>query len=83
MHYIIKSLQARHKNMEVKKSGRKPINLEQFLRIKKAGSKKIIVLKRDWKLATPPGAWILRKYLKAEYTVQSLLDNTGWVIKKK
>lgn len=69
--------------MEVKKKGRKPTNEAAFQKIKNAGSKEVVLLRSEWKLATPPGAYNLRQYLKAEYKVESLTNDRGWVIKKK
>lgn len=68
--------------MQVKKKGRKPINDRAFTKIREAGRKEVLVTRKEWKLVTPPGAYILRKYLKAEYQVQTLIDDSGWVIKR-
>ncbi len=67
--------------METVPKGRKRINQPAFDKIKAAGKKEVIITKKEWNLATPPGAHILRKYLKDEYKVQSLVEG-GWVIKK-
>lgn len=67
--------------METVKKGRRRINQAALDRIKEAGRDRIIIQKKDWKLKTPPGMHILRKYLKAEYRVQSLVAG-GWVVKK-
>jgi hypothetical protein len=66
--------------MDVKKKGRPRTNDEAFMRIVRAGNKKTVVKKKEWKLATPPGAHILRKYLKREYKVETLADDSGWLI---
>lgn len=68
--------------MEVKRKGRKPINDLAFKKIKDAGKKEIHISAKEWKLVTLPGAYILRQYLKAEYKVQTTIDDKGWVIKK-
>lgn len=62
--------------------GRRRINQAAFDRIEKAGSKPVVVLKTAWKLAIPPGAHILRKYLKTEYEVATLLSGKGWLVKR-
>lgn len=67
-------------SLEVKKKGRPRTNEEAFIRIARAGFKKVIIKKKEWKLATPPGAHLLRKYLKNEYKVNSLADNSGWIV---
>lgn len=69
--------------MEVKSKGRKQTNVKAFEKIRAAKKNKIIIFKSEWKLVTPPGAHILRKYLKAEYVVQTLANDKGWVIKRK
>lgn len=69
--------------MNVKRKGRKPINTEALDWIEKQ-KKKTFTLTRDmWRLATPPGAHILRKKLGMEFKVQSLIDNSGWILTKK
>lgn len=68
--------------MEVKPKGRKRTNQAAFDVILKAGRKPVDIKKKDWKLATPPGAFILRKYLKREYEVRTLADDSGWRIKQ-
>lgn len=68
--------------MELKKKGRKPLNLVAFNKIVAAKKAEVFISRKEWKLVTPPGAHILRKYLKMEYKVQSLANNKGWVIKR-
>lgn len=68
--------------MEVKKKGRRRINSKAFEKIGAAGKDTIFINKKEWKLATPPGAHILRRYLKKEYKVQTAADNSGWVVKR-
>lgn len=68
--------------MEVKRKGRKRTNQAAFDLIEAAGSKPVVVKKKAWKLATPPGAHILRKYLKREYEVRTLKDESGWLVKR-
>ncbi len=68
--------------METKKVGRKRINQPAFDAISAAGKKEIVIMKKGWKLVTPPGAHILRKYLKREYKVSTLANGRGWVIKR-
>ena len=68
--------------LQVKRPGRKPTNTAAFGKIASAGKKQITILKKEWKLKVPPGAHILRKYLKAEYKVNSLENGKGWIIKK-
>lgn len=68
-------------SLEVKKKGRPRTNEEAFMRIARAGFKTVVIKKKEWKLATPPGAHLLRKYLKNEYQVHSLADNSGWIVK--
>lgn len=68
--------------MEVKRKGRRPTNSRAFEKIRQAGRKEVVISRREWKLVVPPGAHILRKYLKAEYTVRSLVGDKGWVVKK-
>ena len=69
--------------MEVKRKGRRPINEEAFEKIRRAGNKEVLIKKEEWNLATPPGAHILRKVLNEEYQVNTLLDDSGWIIKMK
>lgn len=68
--------------MEVKRKGRKPINSKAFDKIRAAGKKEVYISAKEWNLVTPPGAYILRKYLKAEYQVKTTIDDKGWMIKK-
>lgn len=68
--------------MEVVKKGRKRTNTKAFEKISAGGKETVIISTKEWKLATPPGANILRKYLKKEYVVRTLADGTGWVIKR-
>ncbi len=68
--------------MEVKKKGRRRTNEAALLKIQQAGNKRVAILRKEWKLATPPGAYLLRKYLKKEYEVRTLEDNSGWLIQR-
>lgn len=68
--------------METVKKGRRPLNTKAFEKIRAAGKKRIIITRKEWKLVTPPGAHILRKYLKAEYEVRTLVDGEGWLVKR-
>lgn len=69
--------------METKKAGRKRINQPAFDKIAKAGKNEVVIKRKEWNLVTPPGAHLLRKYLKREYKVMSLMDGTGWLIALK
>lgn len=68
--------------MQLKPKGRKIKNTEALAIIKACGKKPCYMLKRIWKLKRPPGAYILRKRLSAEYEVRTMADNSGWVITK-
>ena len=68
--------------MEVVKKGRKNTNTKAFEKIVSGGKETVIISKKEWKLATPPGAHILRQRLKKEYVVRTLADGSGWVIKR-
>ena len=67
---------------ELKPKGRKRTNQKAFDAIMAAGKSQCLITRREWKLATPPGAHLLRKYLKREYLVRTLADNSGWVVKR-
>lgn len=67
---------------KVKSKGRKRMNQKAFDTILAAGRKKVVIMKKEWKLATPPGAHLLRKYLKKEYKVQTIEGDIGWVIRQ-
>jgi len=68
-------------NIEVKKKGRKPSNLAAFERISKVKKgDSIIILNREWKLRTIPGAHIIRLYINKECKVETLADESGWKI---
>lgn len=43
----------------------------------------IIILKKSWKLKEVPGAYLLRKYLKKEFLVQSMANRKGWLVTRK
>lgn len=68
--------------MEVVKKGRKRTNAKALEKIAEAKGSTVIISTKEWKLVTPPGAYILRKYLGREYLVRTLSDGTGWVIKR-
>lgn len=65
---------------ETKKPGRKRINQKAFDMILANGREETLMKRKDWKLVTPPGAHLLRKYLKKEYVVATLKDDSGWLI---
>ena len=65
---------------QTKKSGRKRINQKAFDKIASNTHKKTFITKREWNLVTPPGAHILRKYLNREFKVETLVDNSGWIV---
>lgn len=67
---------------KVKAKGRKRTNQAAFDMILEGGKAKILVLKKAWKLKTPPGAYLLRKYLGKEYEVRTLEDNSGWIVSR-
>ena len=68
--------------MQLKPKGRKIKNQKALDLIKECGKKPCFMTKRVWKLKRPPGSYILRKRLNAEYEVRSLSDETGWIIVK-
>lgn len=65
---------------EAVKKGRRPTNQRAFERIEAAGQKEIIISRKEWKLATPPGKYLLRQRLGREYLVRTLANGKGWVI---
>lgn len=65
---------------ETTKKGRRPINERAFEKIREAGRREVIIKRKEWKLATPPGAYLLRQRIGLEYVVMSLADGSGWVI---
>lgn len=67
---------------EVKSKGRPRTNQAAFDKIQAAGERRVSVSKKEWRLATPPGAHILRRYLRREYEVKTLKDNSGWVVQR-
>ncbi len=67
--------------METKKVGRKRINQPAFDKID--GRKQVFITRKEWKLVTPPGAHLLRKYLGKEYVVRTAVDDSGWLIKMR
>lgn len=69
--------------METKKVGRKRINQAAFDAILASGKKEMVMKRSKWNLVTPPGAHLLRKYLKREYKVETLANDSGWLIKRK
>ncbi len=69
--------------MDIKKRGRKRINQAAFDAILAAGKNEIIIKKKNWKLVTPPGSHLLRKYLKKEYRVNTLANDSGWIVMLK
>lgn len=70
--------------MKTKPKGRKLINTAAFNKISSIDiGKSIIMQRKNWKLVVPPGAHILRKYLRREYEVRSLIGDSGWIIKRK
>ncbi len=70
------------KQFETKSKGRRRLNQVCFNKILAAGKEQIMITKKEWKLETPPGAHILRKYLKKEYKVATLKDESGWLVKR-
>ncbi len=70
-------------NNEVKKKGRPSTNSAALKKIYDAGTSPVIMKKKEWKIVTPPGRNNLRKYLKKEYIVMTLEDESGWIIKRK
>lgn len=67
--------------VQVKKPGRKPRNQKAFDRIIALEKGESLIMKvKDWKLATPPGANIIRRYTNREFQVQTLIDDSGWQI---
>jgi len=67
--------------MDIKKAGRKPRNGAAFKKIEEAGENEVVILNEEWKLKTPPGKFLLRNYTHKEYSVNTLLDDSGWVIR--
>ncbi len=69
------------KEIKVKKPGRDPKNTKAFTVIDKIPKGKFIIMKKkDWKMKTLPGAHIIRRYTNREFKVETLLDESGWVI---
>lgn len=67
--------------MEFKRSGRPPINSEMFEKIRKSSKKTMLILKSEWKLKQAPGGHMLRAKTKKNYSVRTLADDSGWLIK--
>ncbi len=69
------------KEIKVKKPGRDPKNQKAFDKINNiAPGYYLIMKKKDWKMKTLPGAHIIRRYTNREFKVETLLDESGWVI---
>lgn len=68
--------------MQLKPKGRKIKNQKALDMIVECGKKPCYMTKRVWKLKRPPGSYILRKRLGAEFEVRTLADESGWIIKK-
>jgi len=62
--------------------GRPRMNQKAFDKILAAKKGEVIITNKEWKLATPPGAHLLRKYLKTEYIVRTVAGKKSWLIKK-
>lgn len=76
--HIIKDM--RNNKPELVPKGRKRINQAAFDAILANGKEETFMKKDKWKLVTPPGAHLLRKYLHKEYVVSSFSDRSGWLI---
>ena len=69
--------------IEVKKKGKPFTNKKAYNRLDKLSvGNSLHMSKKDWLLVTPPGAWLLRKRLGKEFTVQTFADDTGWLISR-
>lgn len=67
--------------VEVKKKGKKTRNNAAFEKINTVKVGEFIVLKKEeWDMGTLPGAHIIRRRLGREFKVETLKDETGWVI---
>ena len=68
-------------NIKVKKPGRDPKNQKAFDKINSLKKGEFMIMKKkDWKMKTLPGAHIIRRYTNREFKVETLLDESGWVI---
>ena len=68
--------------MEMVRKGRRPTNERAFRKIRDAGKMEVVITRKEWLLATPPGAYIIRRNIGGEYSVRSLADGSGWLVKK-
>lgn len=67
--------------IEVKKRGPGTPNKKAIDKINKLKKGEHLILKKkEWLLATLPGAYILRSHLNREFKVQTLVDESGWKI---
>jgi hypothetical protein len=67
--------------IQVKKKGKKTRNNAAFEKINAVKVGDFIVLKNEeWEMGTLPGAHIIRRRLGREFKVETLKDETGWVI---
>lgn len=67
--------------VKVKKPGRKSVNqknYKQIAAIKKGDS--LVVKRKDWNIKTVPGQHMLRRNIGREFKVETLIDDSGWLI---
>ena len=68
--------------VETKKKGRVPSNSKAFEKISKLEPGAVLIFKKeDWKLGTPPSKSLLRQYTGRHFSVQTLADDSGWLIR--
>ena len=67
--------------IEVKKKGKRTRNNEAFEKIAALTAGEFIVIKKeDWGMKTLPGSHLLRRRLNREFQVNTLKDDSGWLI---
>jgi len=68
-------------DITVKTKGRVPSNDKAFARILATPKGEFIIIKnREWKLKTPVGSHIIRKYIKIETKIETLANDLGWKV---
>ena len=67
--------------IEVKKKGKKTRNNKAFEKLAELKSGSFIVMtKKDWDMKTIPGSHLIRRRLNREFKVETLKDDSGWLI---
>jgi hypothetical protein len=67
--------------LEIKKKGKRTKNNESFEKIAKLKKGEFVVItNKDWGMSTLPGKHLIRRRLNREFKVETLKDDSGWVI---